>query len=89
MEEIEQIKRDIEEIKERNRRVEKDKAWETSITRKVLVAILTYIVVILFFFFAKLPKPFLNAIVPTIGFLLSTFSVSFVKKVWLKNKLKK
>jgi preprotein translocase subunit SecF len=88
MEEIEQIKRDIEEIKERNRRVEKDKAWETSITRKVLVAILTYIVVILFFFFAKLPKPFLNAIVPTIGFLLSTFSVSFVKKVWLKNKLK-
>lgn len=85
MEEIEQIKRDIEEIKERNRRVEKDKAWETSITRKVLVAILTYIVVILFFFFAKLPKPFLNAIVPTIGFLLSTFSVSFVKKVWLKN----
>ncbi|KKP24970.1 MAG: hypothetical protein UR25_C0001G0126 [Candidatus Nomurabacteria bacterium GW2011_GWE1_32_28] len=29
MNELEQIKKDIEEIKERNVRVEKDKAWET------------------------------------------------------------
>lgn len=86
MKELEQIKKDIEEIKERNRRVEKDKAWETSTTRKVLVAILTYIVVVIFFTFAKLPKPFINAIVPTLGFLLSTLSISFAKKLWIKNK---
>ena len=30
MDEIEQIKKDIQEIKDRNARVEKDKAWETS-----------------------------------------------------------
>lgn len=86
MQELEQIKKDIEEIKERNKRVENDKAWETSIARKLLVAILTYIVVVLFFIFAKLPKPFINAIVPTLGFLLSTFSISFAKKLWIKNK---
>jgi len=86
MDHLEQIRKDIEEIKERNRRVERDKAWETSWERKILVAILTYVVVVLFFIFAKLPNPFINAIVPTLGFLLSTLSISFVKKLWLKNK---
>jgi preprotein translocase subunit SecF len=84
MEELEQIKKDIEEIKERNKKVEKDKAWETSLFRRVLVATLTYLVVVLFFIFAKLPNPFINAIVPTIGFVLSTLSVSFFKKIWQK-----
>jgi len=86
MEELEQIKKDIKEIKERNERVEKDKAWETSYFRKILIAILTYFVIVVFFFFAHLPKPFINAIVPTLGFLLSTLSISFIKKIWIKNK---
>ena len=86
MDDIEQIKKEIEEIKERNARVELDKAWETSGARRVLIIILTYIVIVTFFFFAGLPKPFLNAIVPTLGFLLSTFSVSYFKKVWIKHK---
>ncbi|MEK7089164.1 MAG: hypothetical protein AAB913_03480 [Patescibacteria group bacterium] len=86
MNEIEQIKKDIQEIKERNTRVEKDKAWETSFSRKILITFLTYIVVVLFFYFAKLPKPFLNAIVPTLGFVLSTASIPFFKKIWLRNK---
>lgn len=84
--EKEQIRKDIEEIKERNRRVERDKAWETSWERKILVAVLTYVIVVLFFLFAKLPNPFINAIVPTLGFLLSTLSISFAKKLWIKNK---
>jgi len=86
MDQIEQIKKDIEEIKERNTRVEFDKAWETSFIRKIFIAVLTYIVVVLFFFFASLPNPFINAIVPTIGFILSTFSISYFKKVWIKSK---
>jgi len=86
MNELEQIKKEITEIKERNVRVEKDKAWETSYARKILIAILTYIVIVLFFFFAHLPKPFLNAIVPTIGFVLSTLSIPYFKKFWIKRK---
>lgn len=86
MEELEQIKKDIVEIKERNLRVEKDKAWERSYTRKILIAILTYIVIVLFFFFANLSKPFLGAIVPTVGFLLSTLSIPYFKKFWIKYK---
>ena len=76
----------VANIEERNRNVEADKAWETSWLRRVLVAILTYSVIILFFFTAQLPKPFVNAIVPTLGFLLSTLTVSSVKRWWLKKK---
>ncbi len=85
MDEIQELKREIEEIKKRNMRVEADKAWETSPARKILISVLTYIVVVLFFYFAELPKPFLNAIVPSLAFILSTLSVSIFKKIWLKS----
>lgn len=85
MDDIQQIKNEIEEIKKRNAKVEADKAWETSFSRKILVAILTYIVIVIFFTFADLPKPFINAIVPTVGFVLSTLSIPFFKKFWLKH----
>ena len=78
--------KEIDLIKERNRRVELDKAWETSYTRKLIIAVLTYLVIVLFFYFASLPKPFINSIVPTLGFLLSTLTLSFFKNIWMKNK---
>ena len=86
MNELEQIKKDIQEIKNRNRKVEIEKDWETSWFRKILVAVLTYVMIVLFFFFTELPNPFLNAIVPTLGFVLSTASIPFFKKIWVKNR---
>jgi hypothetical protein len=75
---------EIKKLKQRNKRVEADKAWETSIIRKIIVAILTYFVIVIFFHFAGLPKPFINSIVPTAGFVLSTLSLPFFKKFWVK-----
>lgn len=89
MEGLEQIESEIRDIKERNARVEMDKAWETSITRKIIIAAFTYALIVLFFFFADLPKPFTNAIVPTVGFVLSTLSIPFFKKIWLSRQNKK
>ncbi len=83
------IEQEIEKIKIRNLKVETDKAWETSYFRKILIAILTYFIVVLFFKFANLPKPFTNAIVPTLGFLLSTLSIPIFKNFWTKNIYKK
>lgn len=40
------LEKEIKDIKERNKRVEKDKAWEVSWTRKICIMILTYIVVV-------------------------------------------
>lgn len=89
MDNINKITKEIEKIKIRNSKVEADKAWETSFSRKLLITVSTYFVVVLFFKFANLSKPFINAIVPTLGFLLSTLSIPFFKKIWIKNIYKK
>ena len=81
---IEELQTEIDIIKERNRRVEADKAWETSWTRKIVIFVLTYLAIALFFWFARLPRPTINAIVPALGFVLSTLSIPYFKKWWLK-----
>ncbi|MDP3989294.1 MAG: hypothetical protein Q8P93_03615 [bacterium] len=83
------IEKRINAIEQRNNKVELDKAWETSLSRKIIIAVLTYATIVLFFFFAQLPKPFINSIVPTAGFVLSTLSLTFFKKVWIKYGAKK
>lgn len=83
------LKKEIDAIKKRNQRVEGDKAWETSWTRKVIIAILTYIVIVIFFYFAGLPNPFVNSIVPALAFVLSTATLPLFKKMWLKYLYKK
>jgi polyferredoxin len=82
-------KKEIDLIKARNSRVEADKAWETSKTRKIVVAVLTYLVIVVFLYSVGLPNPFVNAIVPTIGFLLSTLTLSFLKNIWVQRVYKK
>lgn len=86
MEKRDLIEQEIEKIKQRNQKVELDKAWETSRTRKCTIGLLTYIVIVLFFSIAKLGNPFVNAIVPTIGFLLSTVSFELLKKRRIKQQ---
>ncbi|MBI2415584.1 MAG: hypothetical protein HYV33_02905 [Candidatus Kerfeldbacteria bacterium] len=82
---IEELKKELDEIKARNKRVEADKAWETSWTRKLLVLMLTYFVIVIFFLVAKLSDPFTNAVVPSVAFVLSTLTVPLFKKWWLNN----
>ena len=80
------ISQEIKAIKKRNKRVELDKAWETSWTRKIILAVLTYAVIVIFFFSAGLPRPFINSIVPALAFVLSTLSLPFFKKIWMNNQ---
>lgn len=67
----------LKEIENRNKRVEADKAWETSWTRKLSIAILTYLVVVAYLYFVIKIDPWLNALVPVVGYLLSTITISF------------
>jgi hypothetical protein len=83
---LQDLEKEIEIIKQRNKKVEADKAWETSFTRKIIIAILTYITVVLFFVFAGLANPFINAIVPSLAFVFSTMTLPFIKKIWLKTR---
>ena len=63
---MQDINKEIEQLKERNKRVEIDKARETSTTRKISIMILTYAVIVLFLYTAKLARPRINAIIPTL-----------------------
>ena len=79
------LEREIKEIKNRNKKVELDKAWETSWTRKLCIIILTYIFVVLYSFtINKINNIFLSSLVPVIGFTLSTLSLNAIRKVWEK-----
>ena len=84
-----EIEKEIKNILERNKRVEGDKAWETSWTRKIIITVMTYIVIVVFFLISKLPKPFLNALVPALAFILSTLTVKLFKRIWLEKYYKK
>ena len=86
---IADLEKEIEKLKERNRRVEIDKAWETSLTRKGLLIIFTYLAIGFYLNAINVPNPWLNAIVPSIGFLLSTLTLSYFKNLWIKFNRKK
>ena len=86
---VSKVIRQIKEIQERNKRVEADKAWETSGTRKTIVAIMTYLVLVLFLGIIKVPYPWLNALIPAIAFILSTLSLPLFKNWWIKRVYRK
>lgn len=82
-----EIEKEIKAIKERNKRVETDKAWETSWTRRICICVLTYIVVVCYqWLISKNSNIWLSSIVPVIGFTLSTLSLKLVRKIWEKNR---
>lgn len=80
-ERIEEIERQIAALKKRNQRVEKDKAWETSWVRRFFIALFTYLPIALYMSVIGVRDPWLNAIVPTLGFLISTLSLPWIKKI--------
>lgn len=79
----------IKKIEQRNERVEMDKSWEASITRKALLVLFTYLAIALYMAAIGLDKPWLNAIIPATGFLLSTLTLPFFKSWWSKNIYRK
>ena len=82
------LEKEIKKIQERNKRVELDKEWETSWTRRICIMILTYIVVIIYsYVIREFDNIFLSSLVPVIGFTLSTLSLKLVRKIW-ENKNK-
>jgi uncharacterized membrane-anchored protein len=83
---LEELQSEINQLKARNKKVEADKAWETSWTRKLLVLALTYLVMILVFWSTGIGNMFVNAIVPSVGFFLSTLTIPAVKRIWIKKR---
>lgn len=72
----------VSRLEERNKKVETDKAWETSWIRKGVIAFFTYLAIGLYLYAIHIPDAWQNAIVPTAGFLLSTLSLPIFKNIW-------
>jgi len=80
---MESLEQKIQKIEERNQRVEYDKKWETSWTRRVLLSFFTYIAIGTYLWTIKIERPWMNAIVPAVAFMISTLTMPFFKKMWL------
>lgn len=75
----------LEEIQNRNARVEADKAWETSWTRKIIITFLTYFIVMFYLTMLGMERVYLHALVPAGGYFLSTLSLPYFKRWWIGN----
>lgn len=82
---IEQLEEEIRKIKERNKRVETDKLWETSYLRRILLTISIYVITGFYLDIINISQPWLNAIVPAAAFILSTLILPFFKEFWKKH----
>ncbi len=89
MDELKSLNQRLEAIEYRNQKVEADKGWETSYTRRILLILFTYLAIGLYMWTIAIPRPWFNAIVPSVGFLLSTLTLPFLKKLWLNHWHKK
>lgn len=88
MNELEEVKKDIAALKERNSRVSADKAWEISVFRTLSISLVTYAVAGWVFNMIGADHPWRNALIPTLGWLLSTQSLPFAKRWWIAKYLK-
>lgn len=85
---LEQLEKEIKKLNERNKKVEIDKAWETSYTRRGLLTLFTYFAIGIYLSVINIPNPWLNAIVPAVGFMLSTLTLPFFKGLWIRHQKK-
>lgn len=86
---LEDLERRIEAIEKRNSRVETDKAWQDSLFRRGLLLIFTYLALGFYMQAINIEDPWLSAVIPSVGFLLSTLTLPFLKNLWIKYIFKK
>lgn len=85
---MDDIEKRLSAVERRNKKVEGDKAWEVSWARRLSIMALTYLVVVIYLRFVVHIEAWINALVPVIGFLLSTLTISLLKKQWLSRRYK-
>ena len=76
----------VKNIEDRNKKVELDKAWEVSYIRRFILVAFTYVSIGFYLQAIGVGQAWLHAIVPSIAFMLSTLTMPFFKKMWIRNK---
>ncbi len=88
-ERLKHIEEELRAIAERNRRVEADKAWETSFFRMYTLAGIIYLLAMFLLYLIGTEHILFGALVPAIGFILSVQTLPAVKRWWLRKRLKR
>ena len=83
---IEKLENQVDLILQRNLKVEAEKAWETSLFRRLVILLLTYLLTSLVFWLLGVYRYFLNAIIPSLGYLLSIQTLPIIKKWWIERR---
>ncbi len=78
------IEQEIHALIERNKRVEGDKAWEVSWVRRAFLLFVTYIIALVWLLVIGESLAVFKAVVPAVGYILSTLTLPPLKKWWLK-----
>ena len=86
-EHLERMEKEILALKERNARVEAEKAWETSYVRTGSIALITYVVACGVLYSIGAENFLLGALVPTAGYILSTQSLPAIRRWWIETFL--
>jgi len=86
LERLRALEETVEELRDRNRRVESEKGWETSLSRKILLSGLTYGITALVFWKIAVPDPLANALIPTTGYVISTLTIPWAKQIWVAHR---
>ncbi|MEI6477602.1 MAG: hypothetical protein WCO52_01275 [bacterium] len=77
----------LDALENRNKRVEADKQWEGSLERRASIMLMTYVIIGIFLTLIGTAHAWINAVVPSIGFLLSTLTLGFLKRAWVDRRL--
>src|SRR5689334_7596308 len=82
--ELEDIRRELAELRERNIRVEREKAWETSWARRLLVAAMTWLGAWLWLRELGAEHAALQALVPSGAYAVSTLTLPVLRRWWMR-----
>ena len=78
------LQKEIDELHQRNYEKDRGKEFESSYTRVIFLMFVTYWTLFGYMALIGTSRPFLDAIVPTVGFNISTWSLPHVKELWIQ-----
>ncbi len=81
---LDDMRRDMLEIQQRNARVERDKAWETSWTRRLVIAGAIWAGAWPWLDSLGVELAARHAAVPSVAYVVSTLSLPVVKRWWMR-----
>ena len=81
--ELDQIREELRELRARNLRVEREKAWETSWTRRLVITAVTWLGAWLWLLELGAERAALQALVPAGAYALSTFPLPMLRRWWI------